>query len=118
MFKKRLLELADLLDANDGEHFSMEEWYHTNPECGYTACAVGTALFHKPFREQGLSCEKTEEGDLNPIYQSKSNWQAVEAFFGLEKKDAEFLFSPKSYETGDKTGPGVVANRIRELVGA
>lgn len=117
-----------LLDVPVGSHkFDLTRWFESkgNPldmTCGYSACAVGHACVDKRFTDMGLKlvgrrpAYRDPEGDPNDDDSLHSNWTAVEKFFDLTNYQAEFLFHNDSYQTGNKTGPTLVANRIEQLI--
>lgn len=81
--------------------FSLDTWTNaigfakdTFSSCGYTACAVGHAMFDVRFNAFGLYSENGV-----PAYQGKNSWEAVREFFGIQNLTAETLFSPSEYET-------------------
>src|SRR5262245_33860776 len=59
-------------------------WWKREVQCGTTACAVGFACLSTIFARDGLTYVIDHfDGGLVPIFAGKSNWPAVETFFGL-----------------------------------
>lgn len=83
------------------EAFALDDWTNAlgqlcsmdRPACGYSACAVGHAMFDVRFNALGLY---HHEG--NPAYEGKTSWTAVQEFFDISNRSAETLFSPCHYE--------------------
>jgi hypothetical protein len=131
MNKRRLLKLADLLEADAanecGIKFDLGLWASTEgnqkaPElnCGTTACAVGLACISGAFKRQGLTYT-SEWGGIWPHFDGLREWEAVEAFFGLSASESEFLFVDSHYYRVDlptvgAAGERAVAKRIRDFV--
>lgn len=101
----RVIKAFNLDDWTDalGEYSEMEV-----PSCGYSACAVGHAMFDTRFNALGL-------GTINgcPLYHGKQDWEAVEAFFDVSGDVAHLLFSPDYY---DDATPGDIAKRVQYLI--
>lgn len=131
MNKRRLLKLADLLEADaenkKGIKFDLNDWgfgeNYTPVEhaCGTTACAVGLAIISGEFKRAGLYNYWGETGSTRivPGYKDMRDWPAVRAFFGLGYEGAAFLFSADRYPTSKTThaaGERYVAKRIRDFV--
>jgi hypothetical protein len=144
MNKRRLLKLADLLeaDANDKngvkfdiraviEHKGITKNSKTVPvSCGTAACAMGLAAISGAFKRAGLSYEITEDcwdtrQDAISIEITMGGEQmcydeAAMELFDIRRDEAYFLFSPDGYsnrtpKTGAK-GERYVAQRIRDFV--
>lgn len=87
------------VEPQKGLKFDLLSWVERSG-CGYSACAVGHACLDPRFNEQGLVM------DLNyasPLYIDKSgykrtSWMAVETFFGIGEKAAEYLFQKSKYK--------------------
>jgi hypothetical protein len=125
----RLEKLAILLDGYRHDpnrpDFNLKSWgvvetrrrgflWLKRVECGTTACAVGLACLSGAFAADGLTYEIEKRGMI-PLYGDCDNWEAVEAFFGLTRKQSTLLFSADEYLEGSGT-PLAVAKRIRALV--
>jgi hypothetical protein len=120
MKSERLLKLANFLE-NDvpPPRFKMDEWSDTRdfaPEvCGTAACAIGWATTIPAFRIEGFTGKQSDQANIvYPSYRSYESWEAVEKFFGLGKRKAEYLFDDENYP-GAPT-PKQVAKRIRKFV--
>jgi hypothetical protein len=151
----RLLELAALLEkkqANPEEvfpeitKFDLSVWRYpvyrekscgVLEQCGMSACAIGLACLHPPFRKLGLGFANAGHPVYtpmmsNPMYtptkvvgdpvfdpDATFNWEAVGRFFDIDEHSAEWLFSVCFYnKTESITTPGEVAQRIREFLTA
>lgn len=103
--------------------FSLNDWTDAlessdpseQKSCGYSACAVGHAMFDPRFNALGLV---QHEG--SPMYEGQLDWTAVQQFFGISYDTASLLFSPGSYFTGDDDNadatPADVAERVQVLL--
>lgn len=106
--------------------FSLNDWTdaigdnaeRAGPACGYSACAVGHAMFDVRFNAMGLI---QHEG--SPIYEGETDWDAVERFFDISFDTASILFSPchyVSYEDDDgddvEATPADVLERVQFLL--
>ena len=142
MNKKRLLKLADLLEADAknrrGIKFDLSTWGETpniaaftEPSCNTTACAIGLACVSGVFKRGGLSFKVNEEGSIIPILESTvtnywgeetstlEEFDAVDQFFDLEDRESTFLFSEEEYPRAKRKGAEgerFVAKRIRDFV--
>lgn len=142
MEDKRLLKLADMLEADaaneKGLKFDMRTWGSRAKDvsgnrnfeatsdfkrknevavsCDTAGCAIGLACLSGSFKRAGLSYS-VSDGYVTPTYNGLRNFYAVEAFFGLDYRDAVDLFLPESYRTrrGAKAEL-TVARRIRKFV--
>ena len=106
--------------------FDLSEWAYggisenTPPdECGTVCCAVGFAMQHKPFNDQGFGVENTYayEMDANisiPKYLEDKNWNAVENFFGLTELQAKYCFHDSWYQ--ENPTPLGVSNHIQDIL--
>lgn len=134
MNKRRLLRLADLLDADAkneaGVKFNLSGWGSSstgapaNVSCGTTACAMGLAVLSGAFEQDGLrngfgprSCS------VIPYFQTGqkvvSGFKAAANLFGISHKAAEWLFQDDHYRKSQWTGAAgerAVARRIRKFV--
>ena len=84
--------------------FDLSEWAqgevseNTSPnECGTVCCAIGFAMQHKPFNDQGLGIVYTFDHDMDanvssPKYLRSTNWDAVRIFFGLTLLQSDYCF--------------------------
>lgn len=128
MNKKRLLKLADLLEADaknkKGIKFDLNYFVmpgqHMEPtlDCKTSACAVGLACLSPEFQKEGLAWVPGASGkELVPTFGRNVGENAANEFFGIGAKDFRFLFMPYSYEVerGAKA-ERVVAKRIRDFV--
>lgn len=140
MNKKRLLKLADLLEADaenpSGIKFDLNSWGAREdipndriPEaipvdCGTTACAVGLACISGAFKRAGLSYKLTTfnmggGNHISPRFKRFKEMEAVRRFFELNDDESYSLFVswryPKHLQEG-AAGEREVAKRIREMV--
>ena len=112
--RERLLRLAGLLDTVPVEHFNLSTWAETWRPCETAGCAVGWAAADPWFRRRGL---RLSGGAWPyPVFRDEVGFEAVEAFFGLTRREAAHLFVYSSYRSGIGTRPKTVANRIRRFV--
>lgn len=134
MNKQRLLILADALRTRiPADKFDLTVWRKQSDEtdedgaleenasdeellnqCGTAGCAVGWACALPEFKEEGLSwCE----GSANPLFTvpktQYGGWEAVEAFFDIDYKQARSFFGSESHPRNAK--PEVVAAKIEEF---
>ncbi len=127
MNKKRLLKLADLLEADaknkKGIKFDLglfgEVGDQGNPlSCGTTACALGLAALSGAFKRQGMSFEIEEEGCLVPKFGKATDFKAGAKLFDIEQQTSVWLFHPAYYfgPTEGAAGERAVAKRIRNFV--
>lgn len=140
MNKKRLLKLADLLEADaenpTGVKFDLCSWGEreglprnripkTVPvDCGTTACAVGLACISGAFKKDGLSYKLTSfnnggGNNFSPRFGQYKEMEAVRQFFEIDSDQSYHLFVhwyyPRALTTG-AAGEREVAKRIREMV--
>lgn len=130
MNKRRLLKLADLLEADaknkKGMRFDLrhvgivDDPGVIEANCGTTGCAMGLAAVSGAFKRAGLSYRV-----VGTFIDTKLNGRAVDyakaasRIFGISMKDANFLFCPFEYPQDKLTGAvgeRFVAKRIRKLV--
>ena len=142
MNKKRLLKLADLLEADAsnrrGIKFNLStvitpsEKLPANAKaipvsCGTQACAMGLAAISGAFKRQGLSyrMEHNEEYGIQidtTMFGNDMDYDdAAMELFEITYEEAHFLFTPSSYEGDDipiigARGERYVAKRIRDFV--
>jgi hypothetical protein len=143
MNKRRLLKLADLLEADaknkKGVRFDLGTWGQTEklkqfvqPDCGTVACAVGLACVSGAFKRSGLDFRIDEDtGDIIPTLAVRDGvelyswddtlegYDAGELFFDLEEEEFAFLFNAQSYPkklSKGADGERYVAKRIRDFV--
>lgn len=135
MNKRRLLKLADLLEADaknkKGIKFDLNVVGYVDniPEnevvkldCGTSACAVGLAAMSGKFNREGLSYKVTT-GWLNNIVPTFNGRvlqydTAAMRLFEITRREANFLFTPGQYQTRQEGAKGerYVAKRIRDFV--
>lgn len=137
MNKRRLLKLADLLEADAankrGVKFDIGTWGCSSdvipaPDCGTTACAMGLAALSGAFRRAGLegrwAGDALGEKRLEITFKGRGSPRAAAmCVFEISNEDASFLFMPSAYEgyglgslpSGAK-GERIVAKRIRDFV--
>lgn len=137
MNKRRLLKLADLLEADaknkKGMKFDLHVVGYANDaeaggtaelNCGTKACAMGLAAMSGAFKRQGLSYKITN-GWLNNIETTvdgrrRDYDRAAMQIFDIDYVTANFLFTPSFYPSEmDKSGGKAerfVAKRIRDFV--
>jgi len=140
---KRLLKLADLLEADadnpEGIKFNMGTWGQAEEgtklalSCGTEACAMGVAALSKAFHKQGLRYKTTKiieydrRGKVHHIVELEiyhvdalhddDPILAAAHLFGISQNEANKLFMP----SGDSPNKGKraekkVASKIRAFV--
>lgn len=138
MNKRRLLKLADLLEADaknkKGVKFNLHivgyvdgvpDDENVKLDCGTSACAMGLAAMSGAFKREGLSYKVTEGwmNNIEPTFNGRALMYDTAAMrvFDIKRREANFLFTPSSYECdydqlkGAK-GERLVAKRIRNFV--
>jgi hypothetical protein len=139
MNKRRLLKLADLLEADaknkkgvcfdlnvvaakivsKGEYRNHAVKDVPTVDCRTAACAVGLACISGAFKRQGLTYRINRDWGLDPKFGRRVGFDKVPtAFFEITEDQSDFLFMPESYEgaTTGATGERKVATRIRDFV--
>ena len=136
MNKRRLLKLADLLEADaankKGMKFDLNAVAEPSTDkskmpavdCGTTGCAMGLAAVSGAFRRAGLGF-KIHPDPSGPWEISLSMEgvsvdfdEAAMELFDIDSYSAEYLFDPHSYagRVRGAKGERLVAKRIRDLV--
>jgi hypothetical protein len=130
MNKRRLLKLADLLEADaknkTGIKFDLGLWGQgedggaVEHSCGTTACAIGLAIVSGAFKCSGLENYFGDNSPrISPAFDGVTDWTAVERFFSIKEKEAYFLFFQGRYPPDKQSGAvgeRYVAKRIRDFV--
>lgn len=111
---ERLLALAAFVEVLPPKAVTFTCWYRKG-----VGCVIGLAAALDPwFRAQGLTLADTENPQLcHPVYQGKTDWHAVAAFFGLSRSQCRHLFTQEGYDGELRPCPRLVATRIREHLG-
>ena len=133
MNKRRLLKLADLLEADaknkKGIQFDLnviackaaganfESGDEPAINCGTAACAIGLACLSGAFRRAGLEYTINNWG-FTPLVDGVADFGAAYGVFGLSEEEGDFLFLPDSYPRDmiGARGERGVAKRIRDFV--
>lgn len=131
--KRRLLKLADMLEADaknkkgikfnlntvaepsDRQKSAKETSFDPTVSCGTTACAMGLAAISGAFKRAGLSYdvdswERYFDNKWVHTIQTTIDGQIVDyddaavAIFGITLEEANFLFTPRCYGRLPKTG--------------
>jgi hypothetical protein len=107
---ERLAELAGFLDGLPGCILTFTRWYGHG-----RGCAVGLAAVHSAWmKAQGLElADDASLKDCHPVYDGKSDWDAVAAFFEIDIETARRLFSRVGYAGEIRPHPKAVAAAIR-----
>lgn len=139
MNKKRLLKLADLLEADaknkKGIKFDIytlgraSQYWDDNGDriefdaaidCGTIACAMGLAAISGEFKRAGLSYRIDDQHIVTTFKGRKMEFDlAAKRLFDISLREAEFLFTPAPYPENKREGAAgerFVAKRIRDLV--
>lgn len=133
MNKRRLLKLADMLEADaknkKGLTFDLgvvgqpSDWnsddFVPKLDCGTTACAMGLAAISGSFKRAGLFYKVDGLDILTTMNGRPVGYdRAAMGLFDISKDEADFLFTPSCYYgpiTG-AAGERNVAKRIRDFV--
>ena len=112
--RERLRFLAAFLETVHPESITFSRWFG-----GGKGCAVGLAAVMDPrMQAQGLGLANEDSlKECRPVYEGKSDWEAVTAFFDISHQDATLLFTPAGYHGELRPHPQRVASRIREYLG-
>jgi len=134
MNKRRLLKLADLLEADaknkKGIKFSIytvgnatDMWtdkFQPKLDCGTIACAMGLAAVSGAFKRAGLSYTVRDCWINTTINGRRVEYdKAAMRTFGISEPEADFLFTPIAYPYNKRSGATAeryVAKRIRDFV--
>lgn len=113
--QERLAMLAAYLDTLPPHRLTLGFWFRNR-----RGCAVGLAAAMDPwFQAQGLRLKDIDRPVLcRPVYQDKSDWEAVAAFFGLGFGECRELFSAEAYQGTLQPLPTSIAERIRRYLSA
>jgi hypothetical protein len=140
--KRRLLKLADLLEADaknkTGVKFNLGTVVEPSRRlsldaravpvsCGTQACAMGLAAITGAFKRAGLSYRVDPQYDIGRVYIETTMYgedteydDAAMELFDITCDEANFLFTPSCYpDRAPKTGSRgelLVAKRIRDFV--
>lgn len=133
MNKRRLLKLADLLEADakkkNGIRFDLNAVAKRSDggqvgrgdvlalDCGTTACAIG--LWGICGKFPGVtSVVDPCSNQVWPVYKKKEGRTAAELYFGINICVSEWLFLSQYYDgpTSGAAGERAVAKRIRDFV--
>jgi len=141
MNKRRLLKLADLLEADAknkkgiqfdigtiGQPSDFREQFKPGLNCGTTACAMGLAAISGAFNHGAIRLSfKVSEYDIDTTINGRRHvyYVAASKAFDISEGAARFLFSTSFYDdyankhgelpTGAR-GERYVAKRIRDFV--
>lgn len=128
MNKRRLLKLADLLEADaknkKGIRFNMGNWGYVSDKteplsCGTSACAMGLAGLSGAFKRAGLETS-TMNGGVRFQWRGApmNGFDVAVHLFDIHIDDADILFSPTGTE-GRNVGAAAErakAQQIRKFV--
>lgn len=108
--EERLVELAGFLDGLPAGILTFSRWYGHG-----RGCAVGLAAVHSAWmKAQGLElADDRSLKDCRPVYEGRSDWDAVAAFFDIDIDVARRLFSRIGYDGELRPHPRAVAAAIR-----
>lgn len=127
--RTRLQTLLDFLRTVEPDRLRMAQWtnqlyLNKEPSCGFAACAIGWAGQIPEFNALGFTCSPAPRFSNETTLEI--DWAAVETFFELSGKAAEYLFGMWTYnydadgqvELGESEEPGHenVLKRIRHFL--
>ena len=126
MNKRRLLKLADLLEADaknkKGVRFDMAGWGEVTDEtapvsCGTQACAMGLAGLSGAFKRAGLEAV-IRFGSVGFEWKGEpvNGFDAAVSLFNISEEEADHLFSPRGKNDEGAAGERAKAKEIREFV--
>ena len=112
-YRERLIRAVEVCERPiRGRRFDMEQWMH----CGTVGCIAGWSAANPWFNREGLKLSSPDwygRSDVVFIDPKTRNrlldWKAVRKFFGLNHRDAEYLF-------GNSLIKRAVLARIRAFV--
>ena len=87
---KKLLEVADIVDATPIQKFSMETWW-----CGTYGCAVGNYCAKHPRANLKIVYSGNRS---SPRFGNLGDMYAVAAYFGIAPEEAFSLFNSDAYQ--------------------
>jgi hypothetical protein len=138
MNKRRLLKLADLLEADakdrKGIKFDLDTWGYTSKRslavndgpipavsCETTACAMGLAALSGAFKREGLTYTVRDTPSFMQVDVKMGRAEGLDAaakLFGITRTTAGWLFLDDNYDgsTTKAVGERAVAKRIRNFV--
>lgn len=129
--KARLLALADFLSTIPKKKFDFSSFANVvsvqelQKECSSTGCALGWATAMPRFKRLGLTFSQGSFGQCqvvlpDPGRQALLNFEAASAIFGIDVREARYLFCPEDdCEDGAlaaDSSPKEVAKHIRKFV--
>ena len=108
MNRARLETLLAHLKTVPVRAFDIRGW-----KCGTAACAIGHAGSIPELNLAGFTC------GFDPHYQDHTSWDAVKAFFDLERDEVSYhLFNGLAYPDGDATTLPQVIDRLSKFLEA
>lgn len=123
LHRLKLRLLAHMLWHHDKYHptirLNMGYWGDVpkrGAQCEFAACACGAASQWLPFNILGLNYYIRNGHALIPTYARTKNWSAIQKFFGLNGKEAMYLFCSAAGNYPDDVTPKMVASRILDFI--
>lgn len=125
---RRLLKLADFLDALPPGRFHYNRWVGAGWQgaqdlsCGTTACALGWAAAMPTFRRLGLRLSWSDGFGKVKGPNGSVDFNAAAEVFGISLQEAVFLFCPRSqlgtygWSPRGDAAPQEVAAHLRRFV--
>ena len=107
--RERLRFLAAFLETVHPDSITFSRWFG-----GGKGCAVGLAAVMDPrMQAQGLGLANEDSlKECRPVYQGKSDWEAVTAYFDISHQDATLLFTPAGYHGELRIGSPAASGSI------
>lgn len=110
--KQAIRVLGSLTKAN--RRIDMNSW----KRCEMVACAAGWMAQDPWFRERGLRLATFDKDsvDNQPTYKGAYGYTALADFFGMTSDQSRHLFSPRSYDIGDRYSSRAVAKQLKSFL--
>lgn len=121
--KRRLLKLADFLESGvPPKRFNMDLWGDGNergtPACGTVACALGWASAVPSLRRAGVELRHSGSPSWSEFTGGSPRSVGRHVFDMTDDQFTDIFAPPDTHLLRGKRALGVVARRIRKLVGA
>jgi hypothetical protein len=109
--RERLENVIRVLKEDKGNFtFDMSIWLNG---CKTAGCAIGSCTLDPWFQARGLR-EKIYYHNRIPLFNARTDWEAVWAFFGLTEDEGDYLFLSTEYDI--KPDKEMVIARIEQFL--